>query len=112
MTPNASIALTYFSGLVLIVSSFTFGQFESGLLVLGVLFVLIGAFSKTSLGVVKYLDNRFLALTWTVLAIFTAFGANLFDYTSNKNLLLGTVTLSLINLIFILISKFKLDENN
>ena len=110
MNLNTSIIFIYLSGLVSIAGSFVLGQFEIGLLVLGVSFILLGAFSKTNLGLVKYLDNRILAFIWTVLAIFTAFGANLFDYTGNKNLLWSTVILSLINLIIILISKFKLDE--
>jgi hypothetical protein len=110
MNSNNSIAFTYISGLALIISSFAFGQFEIGLLVIGVLFVLLGLFSKTQMGLVKQLDTRLGVFIWVVLSIFTAFASNLFGFTTNKTLVWGAIILSLLNLVLILISKFKLDE--
>ena len=110
MNPNTSIAFTYITGLILLVSSFVFGQIQIGLAVLGVLFIALGGLSETSLGVVKLLDTRIMALIWTVLAILTAFAPNLFGITSNQNLLWGSIGLGLTNLVLILVSKFKLDE--
>ena len=110
MYPNYSIAFTYFSSLVLIISSFALGQFQIGLLVIGVLFAILGVFSNTPVGIVKLLDTRLASFAWVVLAIFTAFSSNLFGFTDNKTLVWGSIVLSVLNLVLVLISKFKLDE--
>ncbi len=110
MNPNNSIALTYISGLALLVSSFAFGQVEIGLIILGFLYLILGGVSDFNFGIMKLLNTRLVVLIWAVLAILTAFSPNLLGVTANRNLLWGCIILGLLNLLAILVTRFKLDE--
>lgn len=115
MNYNISIAVIYLSSLVLIVAGLGFlssGGINpiAGQLAFGVLFLILGLISKSKLSPFKLIENRISALIWVVISILTAFSAYLFGDVSNKVVLWSSITIGLINLIAILISKINTEE--
>jgi uncharacterized membrane protein YagU involved in acid resistance len=78
--------------------------------VFGVLFIILGLASKSKYSVLKFVDVRISALVWVALSIVTAFLPYLFANTSNQIVLWGSISVGLVNLLAVLVSKIELDK--
>ena len=110
MNYNISIAAIYISGIALIVTGLASGAMVIGQIIFGVMFIALGLLSKSKFSPFKVLENRISALIWVILSILTAFSSYLFGNTSLKLILWSSITIGLINLIAILISKINTEE--
>jgi len=110
MNINSTLIISYLSGAIALIASFVFGNIIYGLSIIGLLFIILGLISNTKFSIVKFLDVRITALIWLILSVVVSFSPYIFNYTSNKTLLWGSIVLGLFNLVIILISKIKLDE--